>query len=51
MKRVLETKKEGKAPGPDKIEADILKMLDKENLKRVTALFNQIYNSGDIPVE
>lgn len=37
-----------KAPGPDGMLADFLKVIDKDSIKKVIMLFNQIYSSGEI---
>lgn len=44
----------GKAPGPDNIFAECLKILaenDSDGLQMLTDLFNRIYKSGKIPNE
>uniref|UniRef100_A0A8D9EV91 Craniofacial development protein 2 n=1 Tax=Cacopsylla melanoneura TaxID=428564 RepID=A0A8D9EV91_9HEMI len=41
--------KEGKAAGPDKIPSEFFKLLDEEQLKWLTLIFNSIYESGRIP--
>ncbi|KAL1447598.1 hypothetical protein WDU94_009869 [Cyamophila willieti] len=51
VKSVLKQAKERKAVGPDEIPTDILKLLDGENLRWITNVFNKIYNSGTIPQE
>lgn len=43
--------KDGKAPGPDNVNAEILKLLSEDNVKWLTAVFNNIYDSGNIPRE
>ncbi|KAF6200406.1 hypothetical protein GE061_006709 [Apolygus lucorum] len=41
----------GKALGPDEVPAEILKLLDEENVKKLTILFNTIYDSGKLPLD
>lgn len=43
--------KDGKAPGPDNVNAEILKLLSEDNVKWLTKIFNDIYDSGNIPRE
>lgn len=45
----IEQLKSRKAPGPDGIHAEFLKLLGTENIKRITSIFNEIYTSGRIP--
>uniref|UniRef100_A0A8D8W5N2 Craniofacial development protein 2 n=2 Tax=Cacopsylla melanoneura TaxID=428564 RepID=A0A8D8W5N2_9HEMI len=40
-----------KAAGPDNIQTEFLKLLDDRGIDVITEVFNNIYNSGDIPVE
>ena len=41
--------KNNKAPGPDQIHGEVLKLLDPEQIKLLTNLFNKIYTGGQIP--
>ena len=41
--------KNNKAPGPDQIHEEVLKLLDPEQIKLLTNLFNKIYTGGQIP--
>lgn len=41
--------KHGRAAGPDKVEAEFLKLLDEPNVKWLTQKFNKIYSTGNIP--
>lgn len=45
----IKTAKSGKAAGPDNVYTEMLKLLDQENLQRLTDLFNKIYSSGTYP--
>ncbi|KAL1448667.1 hypothetical protein WDU94_003512 [Cyamophila willieti] len=45
----LQNSKNRKAPGPDSIHCEILKILDSETLKILVKEFNEIYNSGHLP--
>ncbi|XP_044750612.1 uncharacterized protein LOC123310952 [Coccinella septempunctata] len=48
----IKAQKEGKATGLDKINAEVLKLIaenEGKTLDLLTALFNEIYNSGKIP--
>uniref|UniRef100_A0A8D8PQH9 Craniofacial development protein 2 n=1 Tax=Cacopsylla melanoneura TaxID=428564 RepID=A0A8D8PQH9_9HEMI len=51
VKRALTNSKERKALGPDGIPTEILKLFEGDNLKWLTTVFNQIYDSGSIPRE
>lgn len=41
--------KNGKAPGPDEMFSETLKLLNEESLDVVVSLFNNIYSTGVIP--
>lgn len=41
--------KNNKAPGPDQIHGEVLKLLDREQMKLLTNLFNKVYTSGQLP--
>lgn len=41
--------KNKKAVGPDNIETEFLKLLDKDGISWITDVFNKIYNTGYIP--
>uniref|UniRef100_A0A8D8Q4X5 Craniofacial development protein 2 n=1 Tax=Cacopsylla melanoneura TaxID=428564 RepID=A0A8D8Q4X5_9HEMI len=43
--------KERKAVGPDNIEAEFLKLLEDDGIKKITKIFNDIYRTGEIPRE
>lgn len=43
--------KEGKAPGPDNIQTELLKLFDEKTITLITQLFNNIYDTGQIPSE
>uniref|UniRef100_A0A8D8Q762 Craniofacial development protein 2 n=1 Tax=Cacopsylla melanoneura TaxID=428564 RepID=A0A8D8Q762_9HEMI len=43
--------RDGKVPGPDGIQAEFLKLLDEMSIKILCNIFNEIYNSGNIPKE
>ena len=45
----LRSAKNGKAPGPDDIPIEILKLLDVNGVKVLHQLFNCIYDTGKIP--
>lgn len=47
----IKTMKNNKAAGPNKFQAKFLKLLDEDNVKWLTSLFNQIYESRNIPQE
>ena len=51
VQAAINSLKEGKAPGPDGLEAEFLKLMNDENIRWLTMIFNQIYNSGNIPQE
>lgn len=40
-----------KAPGPDGMIAELLKVLDEQSIRKLTRLYNKIYASGTIPEE
>jgi len=46
VRYALSTLKDRKAPGQDNIHAEILKLV---NVEQLCALFNKIYDTGDIP--
>ena len=43
--------KDGKACGLDEIPTELLKLLDKEQMKKVTGIINAIYTAGEILTE
>lgn len=51
VQNAIKNMKEGKASGPDNIQTEFLKLLDEDNVKWLTSLFNRIYDCGSIPKE
>lgn len=51
VQAALKNAKEQKALGPDGIPAEILKLIEGKNLRRLTKVFNVIYDTGVIPTE
>ena len=49
VEHAIKNIKTGKAPGPDNIHAEILQLINEENLTRLTQLYNRIYETGQIP--
>lgn len=49
VRHAISIAKNKKAPGPDGIPVEILKLIEDENLNHITKLFNMIYNTGKIP--
>lgn len=50
----IKAQKNGKATGPDNIHAEVIKLVGDEEgkgLELLTALFNAIYESGEIPCD
>lgn len=47
--RVVHNMKAGKAPGPDKVHAELLKTLSGKEIDNLVLLFNKIYQTGKIP--
>lgn len=47
---IFETR-DGKAAGPDGIQSEFLKLLDEDSIKFLCKIFNNIYNTGNIPRE
>jgi Reverse transcriptase (RNA-dependent DNA polymerase) len=43
--------KDGKVCGLDEIPTELLKLLDEEQMKKVTRIFNAIYTAGEIPTD
>lgn len=41
--------KNNKTAGPDQIHGEVLKLLDREQMKLLTYLFNKVYTSGQLP--
>jgi len=48
---VVRQMKVGKAPGPDNLHSEFLKLLDDQGLKHIAAIYNKIYQTGKIPQE
>lgn len=51
MAAAIRKSKNRKAPGPDGIQVELLKLLGEKGMERLTALFNKIYQTGQIPRE
>lgn len=51
VQAAIKSTKDGKAPGPDNLPADVLKLIEEQHLDAVTSLFNRIYETGIIPEE
>lgn len=51
VKRALNCSKSGRAPGPDELHIETLKLLREQNLSVLTKLLNEIYSSGNIPYD
>lgn len=47
----IQQMKNGKAPGLDEVPAELLKLLEEDQIKTVTKIFNSIYSTGEIPDE
>ncbi|KAL1446308.1 hypothetical protein WDU94_012325 [Cyamophila willieti] len=41
--------KDGKAAGPDNIQAEFMKLIDENGLEKITSLYNNIYSTSIIP--
>lgn len=51
VRHAIATTKIGKAPGPDDVYIEVIKLIEEQNLGILTRLFNNIYKNGDIPQE
>lgn len=51
VQAAINAMKDGKAPGPDKINAEFFKLLNEDKVKWLTLVFNYVYNSGNVPHE
>lgn len=51
IKYAIQNMKSGKAPGPDGVRADIMKLIEEDNLDLLTRIFNTIYKTDKIPRE
>ncbi|KAI5752582.1 hypothetical protein M8J77_018365 [Diaphorina citri] len=51
VRAAINTAKDRKAPGPDEIPADVLKLIDEKQIRIITDLFNLIYETGILPTE
>ena len=51
IQKALKSMKDGKATGPDELQAEAVKALDEHNIEIITSLCNIIYNSEMIPTE
>lgn len=49
VENAIKHAKTGKAPGPDGVYIEMLKLLNEENALRLCRLINSIYNTGNIP--
>lgn len=47
--KAIKQGKQGKAAGPDEIYIEIIKLLDEENIEVLVQMFNNIYESSQIP--
>lgn len=47
--KAIKQSKQGKAVGPDEVYIEIIKLLNDENLDSLTEIFNNIYETGEIP--
>jgi len=50
VETAIKNMKRGKAAGPDNVEAEFLKLII-ERIKWIVDIFNNIYDTGDIPNE
>lgn len=51
VQKAIDTAKNGKAVGPDKIPAEILKLFSEEGINTLTRLYNVVYDTGEIPTD
>ncbi|VEN57771.1 unnamed protein product [Callosobruchus maculatus] len=49
--KAIKNSKAGKAPGPDQIHIEIIKLLEEEHIDTLVHLFNKVYSTGVIPRE
>uniref|UniRef100_A0A8D8SXR8 Craniofacial development protein 2 n=1 Tax=Cacopsylla melanoneura TaxID=428564 RepID=A0A8D8SXR8_9HEMI len=49
VEAAIRSMKDGKAPGPDEVQTEILKLLEENFIIELTNIYNNIYNSGIIP--
>lgn len=49
VEKAIRQSKTRKTPGPDEIPVELLKILDDESISVLTAFFNQVYQSGELP--
>ena len=49
VKSAIYSMKSGKAPGPDGIQVEFLKLFDEMSMKWLTEIFDHVYNSSIIP--
>lgn len=50
MEKALNKGKNNKASGPHQICTEWLKLLSNDNIRELTILFNQIYDTNEIPL-
>lgn len=51
IERAIQTLKNNKAPGPDEIPAELIKLLDDKGVAVLRKLFNRIYETGQYPLQ
>jgi len=49
VEAAIKNMKNGKATGPNNVEAEFLKLLHEGWIKWITRIFNNIYDTGNIP--
>lgn len=49
VEKAIQQLKVRKSPGPDEIPAELVKLLDNKSISVLTAFFNQVYQSGELP--
>ncbi|GJQ71797.1 hypothetical protein Trydic_g11484 [Trypoxylus dichotomus] len=51
VQTAIEHLKESKAPGPDNIQTELLKLFVERTIRIITQFFNRICHTGEIPTE